>query len=364
MWICLLTVLLLTMPQQSASQPAARPTSIDSAELRCLIERIARGDAVEASDATDELVHRLVDPLVAALDAADQRPIEEQFRIHMALAKLSATVRVRLYRASLAERERATLDAFARRYPDLLMRLFDDDQDVRLAALDQLPSDPASGAGLLIAAKLMDPSADVCAEALKRAREFKDPALTAGLIRFVEKANQLLRARSIVGGQADLQIVISEFIKQAIAAVDSPAPEDGAPIIVEALRLHGRGKYRAIFEPGVVLNTLGRLADERTAPAVLEFLDDNEIFRARPLGAGRVALQTVGDAALLCLLRIYGHDPQQAGFSHVEADADFGGFFEDAVRQQAHLRFKSWHAANAGKPREQRGPLTSRPATP
>ncbi len=358
--LILLAVLLVAMPQEPASQPA----SGDTGDLRGVIERIAGGDAVEAADATDELIDRLTNPLVAALEAADQRPIEEQYRIHMALARLSATVRVRLHRASLAAADRATFDSFAQRYPELLMRLFDDDQEVRLAAIDQLPRDPASGAGLLLAAKLMDPSADVCAEALRLARDFDDPRLTAGLIRFVEKANQLLRARSIIGGQADLQIVITEFIKQAIAAVDSPAPEDGVPIIVEALRVHGRGMYRAILEPGVVLNTLGRLGDERAAPAVLEFIDDNEIFRARPLGAGRVALQTVGDAALLCLLRIYGLDPHQVGISHVELEGDFGGFFEDAVRQQAHRRFKAWHAANALKPHAQREALTSQPAIP
>lgn len=329
----------------------------DADALRRLVDQIARGDEVQAADATEMLTERVLAPLVDALGSLEARPLSEQFRIDQALSRLTAKLHIRLYRADLEPPDREALDRVLSRSPELALRLFSDDPETRLAALYQIPLEPGSGAGVLMAARVLDSNADVAAAALALARRVKDPALARGLIRFVAKANAILQSDLLTPAQSDVAIVLTDFSRQAIVALADLQAREAVPTILESLRHNGRGPYRSVFETGATLNALNRLADESSAPTLLEFLDDNEIFRTRPMGPAGVIVETVGDAALICLLRIYGFEPAALGMKEINAEADFAGFDDPAARRAAQRRFRDWYEANASKPKGDRAAL-------
>lgn len=357
--ICLLfaTLCLNARAQQS------RPT--DDARLTRLIEQIANGDEVEAEDAVRRLIDESLAPLVSAIGSLEERPASEQLRLRAALNRVHAVLRLRLFRAELESADRDLLDAFATRYPELVEMLFDDDPDRRSAAIRQLPMEPGTAVGLLVAKKVDDPSAEVAEVALAAAKQLRDPVVSRRLTRYVSDVTTALRDGLLPAGNDDLQVVLTDLTKKSILVLGEAGAKDAVPVVLEALALHGRGPQRRYFEPGLIARVLGQLGDERAAPALLELLDDQELISASGLAAqGRGAKMSVGDAALLALTRIYAVPPSAFGLQVVENQPHFAGFGDDGARRAGYVAFRRWHQENAAKPASQRTPpvVASQPA--
>src|SRR5262247_2664486 len=149
-------------------------TAQEDGKLSELIERIAKGDEAESAEATERMIERIVAPLTDAIGSLDKRPASEVVRLREALGQLSAAMRIRLTRADLPEEDRRLFDQFARAYPDLMRQLFHDQVRVRAAAVQQIPLDPDTGAGVLIARRVDDEDENVAAAALDIAMKLRD----------------------------------------------------------------------------------------------------------------------------------------------------------------------------------------------
>ncbi|MBN2447652.1 MAG: hypothetical protein JXO22_13040, partial [Phycisphaerae bacterium] len=123
--------------------------------------------------------------------------------------------------------------------------------------------------------------------------------------------------------------------------------------IVEFLTRPERRSH--LVEYGVLAHALGRLGDERATPLLIELLADRGVHRAFPQGQGKLAVQTVGDAALIALLRIYDLKPATFGLICGSEPWLQCGFDTPAARELAHRTLLEWLKQNADKPADQRG---------
>jgi hypothetical protein len=340
-----------------------RATAQDAEEIRRLVDEIARGDEQDAADAADELVDRLIGPVAAALGSLEARPAAEQLRIRKALARLSAVLRVRLTRADLPAEDRELFDTFAKRYPELVERLFADDWRRRLSALRQIPLEPRTGAGVLIAVKVNDPDEDVAVAALEIAAKLgksKDEGLVRGLARYVRGATATLKSGLYGPEDQDLAATVALFVSRAIKVLCAAEARASVPAIADALDTLGHSDYRVIFDTAGIALGLGELRDERAADVLLKFVHDRQVHQNKALPGRRLLRQTIGDAALLGLLRIYGLEPKVFGFVEAEG-VPFLGFLDAEAREAAQRRFLRWHKENAGRPPGERTVPTSQP---
>ncbi len=331
-------------------------------KLRSLIERIATGDEVESADATRQLAEQMVAPLVEAIGPLEARPAAEQVRIRRALARISATLRVRLLRADLPEEDRRLLDEFARSYDDLVLRLFDDNYRVRVEAVGQIPLEPGSGAGVLICAKVNDEDEEVAVAALDAARKLRDAVVARGLRRYVEGATQAIRSGFYRPSQEELAMTVALFVKDAIVVLGEARAPESVPTILEALGYFARTPFWTSGHVGEVVLALGRIGDERAAPALLGLLKDENFLRRRTSEEGRAIVQTVGDLALLSLLRIYQLEAGSFGLHTLPGADDFAGFTSPGEREAARQAFHRWYEENARRPAGERRPPAPRPA--
>lgn len=349
--------LLLLTPGPSGAQE--RP---EQGGLRPLIERIATGDEVEFADATRQLVEQVVAPLAEAIGSLEARPAAEQVRIRQALARVSATLRVRLLRADLPEEDRKLLDEFARSYDDLLLRLFDENYRVRAEAVGQIPLEPGSGAGVLICAKVNDEDEEVAVAALEAARKLRDGVVARGLMRYVRGATEAIRSGFYRPSQHELAMTVALFVKDAIVVLGEARATEGVPTILEALRYFAGTTYWAPGHVGEVAAALGRIGDERAGAVLLRLLNDETFLRRRTGEDGRAIVQTVGDLALLSLLRIYQLPTGSFGLHTLPGAEDFAGFTSAEEREAARRIFRRWYEENAGRPAEERRPPALQPA--
>ncbi len=327
----------------------------DEGTVRALADRVAKGQL----GAERELIDALTRPLDELFDGLEQRPLDEQERVYAAAQRVFGTVHYRLYRASLAKTDRVALDRAHASDPVLIENLFHADPRVRSAALDRVPPRPNSMAGLLIAAKVHDWDADVADRALELARRLSsDPALQRGLSHFAQEALKILRSPERIGANPDVAIVYADFLNRATAIVSISASEAQAPLLAETLETLGQPTFRPFFHDILaVVDRLGEVGDETVAPLLLAFLDDPQPrLLSRPAGKAPIT-QTVGDAALLALLRIYELDPEPLGFAPANAPDAPRGFDDDGKRQKAHFAFRAWMERNASLPRDERAPL-------
>jgi hypothetical protein len=330
-------------------------------KLRSLIERIAKGDEVESADATRQLTEQMVAPLVEAIGPLEARPAAEQVRIRRALTRISATLRVRLLRADLPEEDRRLLDEFVRSYDDLVLRLFDENYRVRAEAVGQIPLEPGSGAGVLICAKVNDEDEEVAVAALDAARKLRDPVVARGLRRYVEGATEAIRSGFYRPSQQELAMTVALFVKDAIVALGEARAADSVPTILDALRYFAGTPLWTPGHVGEVAVALGRIGDERAAPLLLELLKDESFLRRRTTEEGRAIVQTVGDLALLSLLRIYQLEAGSFGLHTLPGADDFAGFTSPGEREAARQAFHRWYEDNARRPAGERQPPASRP---
>lgn len=339
-------------------------------ELSKLVERIARAaDEDDAAEAADKLIEKVIGPVAEALGAMEQRPAEEQVRVRKVLSRLSAGLRLRLMRANLPEDERKLLDRFAKQSPELVEQLFDDDYRLRAAAVAQIPLEPGTGAAVLILAKIDDSDETVVEAALDAAGELKDPLLTRGLVRYLNSVVAAIKGGHYGPGEQDIVLALYAYAAQVIRLLGETQARDATPAVVDAVRFFARGDYRGYFEHGVVIEALAKLGDERAAPVLIEMMNDRAeggIARQPRLhhqvGPGKAAVQTLGDAALLALCRIYQLKPEALGFYMAQEPATFIGFLDEEQREAAYRAFLLWHRENGDKPGGDRRPLTTQPA--
>ncbi|MGD8454156.1 MAG: hypothetical protein PVJ57_20270 [Phycisphaerae bacterium] len=330
-------------------------------DLRPLVERIARGDDDEAAEATDALLARITGPLEKALAGMETRPPAEQRRLLAAVGRVLANIRLRLYRGTLPPADRKLLDDFARRDARLVEQLFDDDPRRRLAALHRIPLDADSGAGVLVVAKVYDWNAEVADAALDVALLLKDAVVARGLARFVAEAADAVGSGQFGPEDQDTALVLADFCRRAIRVIGEAGARDAGSTIVAALKTFGHPPYRKLFAVGDALPVLGQTGDEQVVDVLLAFLNEREVHAVRVLAPGQALQQTVGDAALLGLARIYGLSPEALGFE-VDAASGLAGFTSAEKRAEAVRMFRSWHGRNAGLPPADRTPLATQPA--
>lgn len=346
-----LTIIALSGVAQAQSAPS-------DSELRRLVERVATGNDVQAADATDALINKIVTPLVDALGSIEERPLSEQLRVAQALARVTAQLHLRLYRAELPPEDRALFDGFMERQPELVERLFHDDPGERLAALQLVPRDAEAGAGVLITAKVFDSDIEVVEAAFKIARQMKDPITVRGLSRFVRQALQWLNSKELGAGSEPIQLVLAQYIQTAVGILGEAGAMDSATLMLEAMRGVGRNPQRKLLDLGEFADALGRVGNEQAAPVLLEWVEDEQVRRTRALGPGKLLTQTVGDAALLALANIFHLDTTAVGFIKAPDDTLLG-FVEDRERREARHRLRSWIQQNATKPPAERAALST-----
>jgi hypothetical protein len=347
--------------QDGATPPAARSED----EIAALLRRIAADDSIEARDATDELIERLTRPLNRALQAYEPGTIRERRRVEAALSRLTGRIRARLFRAGLSAEERRLFDEFAELNAPLVDRLFDDDPRRRRAALSQIPIEPASGAGVLAVGKLYDSDEDVIVAAFDVIREFGDDTVVMrGLMRVIRATTEVLKGGHYDVNEPWLAEGMAVFAGEAARVLGEQRVRDAAPVIADALTFyqgtplrlfyfHGMAKLYDRTEP---IDALLAIGDKRAAPALMGLLEDREVSGKKPIAAGNSITRTVGDEALLALLRLYGLSPDDYGFKAGGDERNVIGFVDDKSRQLAVHKFRAWHREHGG------GAAASQPA--
>lgn len=353
-------VLLCAAWLTALSTPAAQAQQ--DPELQRLVEKITRGDEAEARGAAERLIERVIGPVAQALGSVESRPAEEQTRVRDVLARLSAALRVRLFRADLGPPERKLYDDFAAQYPELVEQLFHDDYRKRLGAVRRIPLEPGTGAGVLVVGKVNDSDGDVASAALEAAAALHDEVVIRGLTRYVHDVTVAVKSGYFGPGEEEAAIVIGMFVDRSIRILGEARARESVPVILEALSHFGETYPSDFFDVAQVAIALAKIGDERAAPALLEFIDRKRPYRFHFAGPDSKAVQTIGDAVLLSLLRIYEIQPETLGFLVAKPPSSFAGFVDDKFREVARHTFRKWYQQNADKPRSERRPPTTQPA--
>ena len=338
--------------------PAVAHADDDQDRLKRLVDQVARGDEVEAAAAGERLVELITKPLVEAIGSLEARPIEEQVRLRRVLARVTGALRMRLFRTDLSPEDRKLFDTFAASYPELVERLFDGNFHVRRAAVQQVPLEPNTGAGLLIAAKVDDEDADVAATALEMAAALHDRVVARALTRYIRDATATVESGFYGPHQQDLARVVALIVARSAPVIADAGSSEGVPAISEALRFFGRSKYWDHQHRALAVRALGQLGDQRAAPVLLDFLDDPTRVRWRTVEEGKRLVETVGDVALLNLLRIYELRPEDFGLQVPAQDPSFAGFANDESRREGHHAVRIWYEQHA-----RQAPAASLPAS-
>ena len=341
----------------------------DDKKLAEIVERIAKGDDAESADATERMIERVIAPLADAIGSLEKRPAAEVVRLREALGQLSAALRIRLARADLPEEDRKLFDQFARAYPDLMRQLFHDQVRVRAAAVQQIPLDPDSGAGVLIARRVDDEDETVAVAALEVAMKLRDKVVARNLNRWVKDVVATLRSGHYGPGDSEVKLALAIFAQRAMRVIMAAGYSEAFPDLLEAFRFFasaGAERWHPDMIAAVAM-AFGELGDERAIPLLTALMDDPRLAELRSPAAGSLVAQTVGDGAFLALLRLLGFEPSKFGMTQTPGESGIAGFSDDGTRQAARQHLRQWMAENLTKPRAQRtapGPLPAgaRPA--
>ncbi len=332
------------------------------AQLKRLVDKIARGDEVEAATASEQLIELITGPLADAIGPLDTRPAEEQVRLRRVMARLAGTLRIRIFRIDLALEDRKLFDVFAAAYPELVQRLFDDHYAVRMAAVLQIPLEPDTGAGVLIAAKVNDEDEDVARTALTAAAKLHDAVVARNLTRYIRDATATIAAGFYGPEQQAIAQTVALLAWESTRIVGEAGSRQSVPVLVDALRFFGRSRYWDHYQRAEAARVLGGLGDARAAPVLLDLLDDPSPLHARTDDKGQRISETVGDAALLSLVRIYRLKAEDFGLLVPSPEGEFAGYLDDEARRAGQRAFRIWHRQHAGEAATEADQPTSRPA--
>ncbi|MBI5863583.1 MAG: hypothetical protein HZB38_03560 [Planctomycetes bacterium] len=338
-----------------------------------LVERIAKGDQADSRDAADELVELTIGQLAKAIGSLDSRPAEEVERIRAAVGRIAAGLRIRLARTALPEDDRALFDQFRRSYPELIEQLFHDNFRVRQAAVQQIPLDPDTGAGVMLALRIDDEDENVVTAAFEVATKLarlKDPVLARNLGRWIHDVTETTKSGHFGIGQAELKQTLAIFAHRASLLLANCQARAQLPQMLDALRFFGSPQPDR-WSPDMTAQAaiaIGKLRDERAASVLAGLLDDPRLAELRSPAPGALIAQTVGDAAFVALLNVYELEPGRFGMACAEGEAPVYGFVDDDSRRAAREHLRGWIRENSGKPAAERNappplPVKAAPAT-
>lgn len=346
----------------------SQTASTDDDQIKRLLERIARGQGVEATDAADELIARITRPLDTALDAFDAETVDRQRRVQQALSRLTARIRARLYRSGLPADERALLDRFAQLNQPLIDQLFADAPKQRIEAIGRIPVEVGTGAGVAAMTGMYDHDENVVAAAFVACREYAgDESVGKGVTRFIDQAIAAHKAGHFVDAEHAATVVI--HVGEAVSVLGELKYAPGAPAAARAVRQYATSRFSSIFFIGLAnvvdrsfpIEALGKIGDSRAAPVLIDLLAENRITGNRSLGGGRLLERTLGDEALMALLRIFELDPRDYGFIITSDARKIAGFVDDKNRQKARNKFKAWYRQHVADAKDGPNPTTSKP---
>lgn len=370
MLIHLLIALLLIPPVAVQSE---RGSASDAEELKKLVAKVASGEGLEADQAAEDLIEKVLAPIVAALDSVESRPAEQRKRVQAVLGRLAARLRMRLYRSSLPENERRLLDEFIEFNSQLVEQLFDDRFENRLSAVRQIPAAPDSGAGVLAVAMVYAEDEKVTVAALHLARRLADKVVIRELTRYVRDSTAAFKQELFRPGEHEKAASIALYVGEAIKVLGDLKAKSADNAVAEALQYFSHSPYRRIFfigtSPSAVVGELWDVlhgcCGPRTIKLLLGMLGDREILANRALGRRKLLTRTVGDAALHNLLLAFELKPGDFGFETEPATredaAPLVGFFHKTAREKALEKFKTWMKENHPETKLQKAPAASQP---
>jgi HEAT repeat protein len=304
---------------------------------------------VESAAAMDLLIEHFTSPLAEAIGPMSPRPVEEQLRLRGLLSRLTGALRMRIFRLDLPPAERALYDSFAESYPQLCERLFDGNWRVRRAAVQQIPLEPDTGAGVLIAAKVDDEDEMVATAALKAAARLRDPVVIRNLTRFIQDATDAVRSGIYGPEDQDIALTLALFVHSSLGIVTSSPTAENIPVVIGAIQYFLRSQYWDPQRHAAAFHMLGRLNDRRAAPILLDRLDDPSLMRWQT-GTNKERLrETLGDVALLNLARVFDLKPETFGLHTLPDRGDFAGYPDEKSRQEGHRAFRIWLEEHAEK---------------
>jgi hypothetical protein len=342
-----------------AQAPASALNSSDEdyrSSLRAAIEKIG---ASETDVAGDALIDLWVTPLAEELNRIESGPREARIRVARAMQRGLCALRFQLAKAKFDEADRARLDRIYVRERRLVEELFHDDDRVRMAALERIPLEPDTPAGLLLAAKLFDDNAEVMDRALARATELHDASVLRGVRRLCDEVLIELQTPPADSDEVVAAIVLGTFLERGAMILATHGDAQDAALVTRVLdRIGGRAFRPYLQHLPEILDGMGRIGDEACVPTLMTFLDDGTVRLLPRLGEDKPVMRTAGDAALLAVIRIYGLKPAAFGFVSSKADAVEQGFLNAEDRSRAHLAFRKWYEENANKPKDQRAAFT------
>ena len=315
----------------------------ETSRLKRLVEQVARGDEVESAAATEQLIEQFTEPLAEAIGPMSSRPVEEQMRLRRAMARLIGAVRMRVFRIDLPAEERKLVDEFAKTYPELTERLFDGDWRVRRAAVQQIPLEPDTGAGVLVAAKVDDEDEMVASAALEMAAQLRDAVVARNLARYIQDATETIRSGFYGPQDQDIAITLAVFVFRSLRVVASVAAPENTPVVIDAVGYFARSRYWDQPHRAAALGILGELDDKHGASILLDLLDDPNPLRWQSGENKQRLTETVGDVALLNLLRLYKLEPGEFGLQVLANRGDFAGYPDEESRQAGHRAFRVWY---------------------
>lgn len=338
-----------------ALSPVAAQKS-DIADLRKLIDEIAKGDTDDARDAADSLIDRVLGPLTDAIGSLEKRPVEEQVRLERAISRIMARLRIRLARIDLPDAEKQLLDKLLKDEPELAEQLFDDDADARIEAVKRVPLEPNGVAGIVLALKVSDPDERVADAAIEQAERFRDPVLLRGLRHFLIEATRVAQSGVYGGAQGYLINAYEARVRPCIKIFGAAKYKEAVPEILAALPVFWRRELMNVYQLPDIFDALARIGDEQAVKPLLKMVNETDVYSSRHAPGNRTAQLTVGDTALLAAIRIFGLNPVDFGF-YVESDGtSVFGFIDSADRDAALRAFALWHRDNADKPAAERKP--------
>lgn len=365
---------LLALSAPAASAPQETPTD-PLKRLERVIEVIARGDDVESAAAARQLADLVAGPVAEAVGSLSSRPPAEELRIRAAVSRLSAELRFRLMRAGLPEQDRALLDDFTRRYEDLALQLFDDDLDVRAAALNQVPLAANTGAGILIAAKISDEHDDTVIDAaFETAVRLRDPVVARRLRQYVQDVTTWTRDGHLAGVQRESLDALAGYAVRAIEVIGVARDAESVPIILEHLAyfagtrhwkdgVQGVASLSGSFPPVAhVALALGQIGDARATRPLLRFVDDATFMRYGRV-EGQKITQTVGDTVVLSLARIHKIPFTDIGLLTGDDPANLAGFVDERARAEGRQKLAARLADISDSPAAAPGPTRPGPAS-
>lgn len=353
----LLGLLFLAMLCATALAQETKPAQTPS--LEDLVARIARADGPEAEEAVQALIARTIRPVAEAFGDLQARPLAERRRLLDALGSLSGALRFEVYARTLPSEDRRLLEQCRASHPRLVTMLLHDNADIRRAALQQIPLRPDEPESILIAAALQDWDYEIRDAAWELAARLEDDVIRRALLRQLEQVVRDAKSGDLRPNEVAYLIVWADEARRAINLLGKMAATEAGPAVIEAVETYGRPPTLREFWVGDALGVLGRFGDERAVPTLLRFLESGEVHGVVRLEEDTVR-QTVGDVALLALVRIYGLDAAALGFQAHAETGEPAGLADDEARRTAVRQFLIWHEKNATRPAAEREPLAPR----